>query len=34
VKFNFIGFGMKEEDHETMKKIVRRNGGKLRQIEP
>jgi len=34
VKFNFIGFGMKEEDHETMKKIIRRNGGKLRQIEP
>lgn len=33
VKFNFIGFGMKEEDHDSMKKIVRRNGGKLREIE-
>ncbi|MDF1814466.1 MAG: VWA domain-containing protein [Verrucomicrobiales bacterium] len=33
VKFNFIGFGMKDEDLATMKKIVRRNGGKIKQIE-
>lgn len=33
VKFNFIGFGMKDGDHDTMRKIVRRNGGKLREIE-
>ncbi len=33
VKFNFIGFGMREEDYDTMRRIVRRNDGKLREIE-
>ena len=33
VKFNFIGFGMDNDDESTMKRIVRRNGGKFRAIE-
>ena len=33
VTINFIGFGMKDEDHATMRKIIRRNDGVLKEIK-
>lgn len=33
VKFNFIGFGMRSDDNSSMKRIVRRNGGRLREMK-
>ena len=33
VKIHFIGFGVSSGDLSTMKKIIRRNGGKLREIK-
>ncbi|MEO0415450.1 MAG: hypothetical protein AAF226_10920, partial [Verrucomicrobiota bacterium] len=32
VSINFIGFGMKEDDYKTMRKIVRKNKGDIKQI--